>query len=799
MKKPKVSKLKRSTIKQNKLVRQGKIKKKTSKSTKKHKPKHPNKNHVKDQSKNDNGDSLFKMTNSDNLDFLRKAVSDGTLLSNGNTYNDTRPAKKQYSKPDDNENIEGDYEKEYFTTVSDKKTVRHLLPLKTSKGLIRRTLEEDIKEEEEIPDQNLEDEEMNESEDDFQIDTTDTNIQENNLDKPISTAEIIALREQTLSQYKLRIGVLSSGLLEDPQNKVKNIALLLEMLNEYRPELQYTVKKLVALSLTEVFKDILPSYQIKHQDNPSVKLKKDTKHLQDYEKSLLKGYRLFLTKLEKFAKVLYKKKGDTIKKSEPVLRLGELSLKCLGELLVTHQYFNYSVNLVQLLTPYLDHSSPAVRKIVYDTVVSVFKSDKKGEITLTIVRRINHLVKARSHTVHNEVVAVMLALRIKDVNLDREKELELKQKKFMTYKQKLLRMSKRERKRSKKLEELEKELLETKAEENKQSKQKYLTEVMKVLFTIYFRILKKAPSSKVLSTALEGVAKFAHCINLEFYQDMVNVLDGLMATGTLKYREQLHCVETVFAILSGHGDALNIDPLRFYTHLYRNLYCVQAGKSHDDIQIVLRILETVLVQRHKRITLQRLLAFTKRISIISSQVLHNGSLGCLGLIKRVMQLGKTVDQLLDVDTSVGQGIYNPELDEPEHCNASSTALWELTALQRHYHPTVRMFAQHIAMNAPVNGKHTLPAEIAKMNGIELFKEFDPSNVVFKPSVTTPSTIVMDAKIRPPPVRCNDPCLAYLEDKIVNTKMNTSFKCLYKKSSISSVVKSKKKKMKHKTT
>lgn len=61
--------------------------------------------------------------------------------------------------------------------------------------------------------------------------------------------------------------------------------------------------------------------------------------------------------------------------------------------------------------------------------------------------------------------------------------------------------------RSKKLEEVEKELLETKAEENKESKQKNLTEVMKVVFTIYFRILKKAPSSKVLSAALEGLAK----------------------------------------------------------------------------------------------------------------------------------------------------------------------------------------------------------------------------------------------------------------------------------------------------
>lgn len=34
------------------------------------------------------------------------------------------------------------------------------------------------------------------------------------------------------------------------------------------PELQITVKKLVTVSLMEVFKDLLPAYQIKHQDVP---------------------------------------------------------------------------------------------------------------------------------------------------------------------------------------------------------------------------------------------------------------------------------------------------------------------------------------------------------------------------------------------------------------------------------------------------------------------------------------------------------------------------------------------------
>jgi len=61
--------------------------------------------------------------------------------------------------------------------------------------------------------------------------------------------------------------------------------------------------------------------------------------------------------------------------------------------------------------------------------------------------------------------------------------------------------------RNKRLEELERELLETKAEENKQAKQQHLTEVTKLVFTIYFRVLKKAPSSKILCITLEGLAR----------------------------------------------------------------------------------------------------------------------------------------------------------------------------------------------------------------------------------------------------------------------------------------------------
>ncbi len=50
-------------------------------------------------------------------------------------------------------------------------------------------------------------------------------------------------------------------------------------------------------------------------------------------------------------------------------------------------------------------------------------------------------------------------------------------------------------------------MLEVKAEENKKSKEQYMTEITKMVFLIYFRILKTAPRSNLFSITLEGLSK----------------------------------------------------------------------------------------------------------------------------------------------------------------------------------------------------------------------------------------------------------------------------------------------------
>lgn len=55
-------------------------------------------------------------------------------------------------------------------------------------------------------------------------------------------------------------------------------------------------------------------------------------------------------------------------------------------------------------------------------------------------------MKNRAHNIRPEMIGILLFLKIKDVNLDQEKENQMKQKKVMSHKQNILKLSKKERK-----------------------------------------------------------------------------------------------------------------------------------------------------------------------------------------------------------------------------------------------------------------------------------------------------------------------------------------------------------------
>ncbi|KAM4524743.1 nucleolar complex protein 3 homolog [Odontesthes bonariensis] len=613
--------------------------------------------------------------------------------------------------------------------------VIHLLPIKDRRGVIPQSVQRVI---EKQPEEEEEEEEEGAAE---------QPSQQENAGAALSCVELTPkqrerLRLQKLNQRKQTIASLGSAIISDPFSNMKRLKELRGMLMEADPSVAVSVRKLVMVSLMEIFKDIAPTYRIRPLTavEKTAKVKKETKQLREFEEGLVSQFKFYLEDLEQTIKDWKQKKR---KRSQAVgLRsyggLAEVAVRCLCELLLATSHFNFHNNIIVILAPLMNDASRKVSDMCCDAFRKLFQLDKVGGASLATVRVISGLVKSLNYSVRPEVLRTLLSLRIKEVELKKDLESTAPKKKFMTHKEKKKNLSRMQRKWKKAEEVLEKELLEAEASESKDKKTKLHTETLNIVFLVYFRILKKAQKSVLLPAVLEGLANFAHLINLEFFDDLLNVLQNLIQSGDLTNRERLHCIQTVFTILSGQGDALNIDPLNFYSQLYKMLPQLHAGGTDGDIGIVLRCLDAMLTRRRKQVSLQRAMAFVKRLSMLSLHVLPGASVGILASNRATMHAFPKCDFLLDNEIQ-GSGFYLPELDEPEHCNAQNTALWELHTLQRHFHPTVRRFAAHLRQGAPSDGSAALSVDLSRRSPLELFEDYSVKNMTFNPPVAPPGS------------------------------------------------------------
>lgn len=69
---------------------------------------------------------------------------------------------------------------------------------------------------------------------------------------------------------------------------------------------------------------------------------------------------------------------------------------------------------------------------------------------------------------------------------------------------------------------------------------------------------------------------------------------------------------------------------------------VLPGAPCDDVRIVLQCLDTMLIRRKKQVTLQRAMAFVKRLSMLSMHVLPNASVGLLAASRASMHVSVCV-------------------------------------------------------------------------------------------------------------------------------------------------------------
>lgn len=99
------------------------------------------------------------------------------------------------------------------------------------------------------------------------------------------------------------------------------------------------------------------------------------------------------------------------------------------------------------------------------------------------------------------------------------------------------------------------------------------TETLKLLFVLYFRILKNPHPTPLLPAALRGIARFSHLVNVDFFKDLMQVLKELMtregssspgdepAIGHMQGEQHyLLCIVTAFELLSGQGSRVFARP-----------------------------------------------------------------------------------------------------------------------------------------------------------------------------------------------------------------------------------------------
>ncbi|KAI8825104.1 CBF/Mak21 family-domain-containing protein [Fimicolochytrium jonesii] len=566
--------------------------------------------------------------------------------------------------------------------------------------------------------------------------------QKSDTPKVLETAQS---RQERIVHAQEKLADLASSIIEDPETQIAQ----LKNLRQIASDKDVQIRKIGLLTQLAVYKDIIPGYRIRQLTDAEqgVAVTKEVKKLRQYEETLLSNYQAYLQILENTVQA-------TVKSTEEAEQsLLVVAIRCMADLLTSVTHFNFRLNLMTAVVARMTlKNPPAVSAICCNALCTVFVADESGEASLEAVKLISKAIKAKHYQVQEEVLNTLLRLRLnKDAKADK------KERKLKHYddkdrhndrkrKKNDKHVSRKIRKVEKHNKEIEKELKEAEAVYDQDEVQKRHTETLKFVFLIYFRILKNASNSPLLPAVLEGLARFAHLINVEFFADLLEVLKKISyeqyqsyiqgsAASTADTRSAFHCVIAAFQLLSGQGEALNLDLKDFYSSMYSQMMRLAmspgaalaiAGTKRDkdrrerhaanttevvhmetrsgsEIELALQGFE-LLFYKKRAVPVERVAAFVKRLATIGLHLPAHATLACLAIIRSLIIRFPRLESLMDAEGRIGTGVYRPLLEDPELSNPFATNMWELTLLLHHYHPTVRTLAKHVAGTVSITQK-----------------------------------------------------------------------------------------------
>lgn len=148
---------------------------------------------------------------------------------------------------------------------------------------------------------------------------------------------------------------------------MKKLKELRTMLSQPEIRSSNMLKKLILVSLCEIFKDICPSYKIRpwsSKENEQTATK-EVKQLKEYEETLLKQYKLYLDYLNdtirSSCKLALMASDDQLKR-ETHLGLMFICVRCVCQIFEKLFYFNFSNDLIDIIVNLLTSKFSQVRK-----------------------------------------------------------------------------------------------------------------------------------------------------------------------------------------------------------------------------------------------------------------------------------------------------------------------------------------------------------------------------------------------------------------------------------------------------
>ncbi|KAF8077981.1 nucleolar complex-associated protein-domain-containing protein [Lyophyllum atratum] len=479
------------------------------------------------------------------------------------------------------------------------------------------------------------------------------------------------------------------------------------------------IRKLAILSQLAVFKDIIPGYRIRAltEIEKAEKVSQMVARTRDWEQGLVLVYQNYLRSLESELKA----RSD----------LAEIALKAMCALLTEVTHFNFRVNLMSCIIARLSKKSwDQSSNLCLNTIIRVFREDLTGAVSLEIVRLLNRMVKEKRFNVHPEVLSCLLHLRLKtELGVRASESATDKPQKTPSSSKAAARrakgknadlphLSKKAKKALREKKEIDKEFREAEAEVDKEERAVTQTETLKLLFVLYFRIIKNPRPTPLLPAALHGISKFAHLVNIDFFKDLMKVLKELISrepddeddaiedltASADDVRHRLLCIVTGFELLSGQGEALNIDLSDFVSCLYALILPlslmmdidvappssfaseVRPVKTHSVADMLFRALNIVFSPRSFGIAAPpgRSAAFAKRLLSASLHWPPATTLRTLDFVGGLIAKDDKLEALLSTEDRSFDGVYRPDIDDPQLSHPFGTSFWELHVLHKNY-------------------------------------------------------------------------------------------------------------------